>query len=174
TAGGSYPEASNHRARSVQPFCRDGASGRGVGNRKWMALSVAPDRRRRELARLTVLQTVQPRAEKKRNEAPWRYAHNNLGGIGFRAPQFGGDDAERARSIAGGIKATGGDGPAGRVVGHRRGRGRPVAPRARHHELLGPAGASVTDDGLRTSVVRVGVVEGGGGGGGSGVSGPTT
>jgi len=32
----------------------------------------------------------------------------------------------------------------------------------------------VTDDGLRTSVVRVGVVEGGGGGGGSGVSGPTT
>jgi hypothetical protein len=37
-----------------------------------------------------------------------------------------------------------------------------------------PPGASVTDDGLRTSVVRVGVVEGGGGGGESGVSGPTT
>ena len=32
----------------------------------------------------------------------------------------------------------------------------------------------MTDDGLRTSVVRVGVVEGGGGGGGSGASGPTT
>ena len=105
-----------------------------------MALSVAPDRRRRELARLTVLQSVQPRAKKKRNEARWRHAHNNLGGVGFRAPQFGGDDAERARNIARGIKATGGDGPAGRIVGHRRGRGRPVAPRTRHHELLGPAG----------------------------------
>ena len=32
----------------------------------------------------------------------------------------------------------------------------------------------MTDDGLRTSAVRVGVAEGGGGGGGSGASGPTT